>query len=1115
MPALFAVGILVGSSQVALFAAFGALATMMLVDFGGPMQERLQSMASLAVGGAVMITLGTLTSVNAWLAAAAMLVVGFAVLFAGCVSSVLVAASFALLLSFILPVCLPGSAADIPARLAGWGMSAAVAMVAIAVLWPAPEHGLLRDRVRRACEALAECLQREAAHLRGGPENASPAERKACFDRAGAAVSDLRSFFLASSSRPTDLTTQGRLLVRMVDELGWLDAVLRTDQELPTGEVADAVAEVRAAAAAVLDRSARLLSERGASTDELAAALATLEAGQRRLEDEVLREFPHAPQALELTTALAPSFRTREVGYAASLVGTNVTGVLLAERRSWWERLLGREPEGVLTPWRAARERAATHWRPRSVWMHNSIRGAIALALAVWVANESGLQHAFWVVLGTLSVLRSNALNTGQLVIRGIAGTILGFIVAAGILVAVGTDTRLLWAVLPLAVFGAGLAPAAISFAAGQAAFTITLVVLFNILEPAGWKVGLVRVEDVAIGCTISLLVGLLFWPRGAAAALRRELADAYARVRRLRRRGGRAGIAAARRRPGAAGRGRTDAGGSRGTAAGRRLPHLPLRAGGKTGAGCRGRPPGVGRHRPAGERRRADRALARRGRGTVRRRGGARRAAPREPAAARLVRRAGAGHRQPGRHPRTVGGRRCRGGAAVGVAASPSRRGSGAGRPSRRPPDLDCRPSRRPAPAPGDAGRCGAPRRRGALTQSGRPVLGYSPGRAVPGATKHSARVPDRPPTRRLCPATAAAWCVLLVTLAGLAGASAPAAVAGATSAAGVPPEIHLTDPADTHGPLDVRSMRLIQSTSDIVWRFATQRPFQISQMSTGKGRTACLFVHPKRSSAAEEEVCLTGKRGAHAMYRVPVGPHGKRAGWVAAGTSRPTPSSVVVHFPWAAVGLGRGRFDFSMLTVWAGTPACPAHSCRDAVPNSGVALWRIDRFRATGCLAAGTSERFNGPAAGRMVALSFDDGPSIYTPQVLAILNRYRVHATFFEIGEEVATYPGNSRKVIASGDVIGNHTLEPPGADHRQRRPPGAAGRGGDRPHHRLPAVPAAAAGRRDLAGRRLGGAADGAAQHRLGRRPARLVAARRRGDRPPRPGGSPPRRDRHHA
>ena len=42
---------------------------------------------------------------------------------------------------------------------------------------------------------------------------------------------------------------------------------------------------------------------------------------------------------------------------------------------------------------------------------------------------------------------------------------------------------------------------------------------LFNIIHPAGWRVGLIRVEDVAIGCLVSLVVGLVFWPRGAATA--------------------------------------------------------------------------------------------------------------------------------------------------------------------------------------------------------------------------------------------------------------------------------------------------------------------------------------------------------------------------------------------------------------------------------------------------------------------------------------------------------------------------------------------------------------------------------------------------------------------
>jgi hypothetical protein len=47
------------------------------------------------------------------------------------------------------------------------------------------------------------------------------------------------------------------------------------------------------------------------------------------------------------------------------------------------------------------------------VRFENSIRGAVALAVSVFIAQRLRLQHAFWVVLGALSVLRSNALATG------------------------------------------------------------------------------------------------------------------------------------------------------------------------------------------------------------------------------------------------------------------------------------------------------------------------------------------------------------------------------------------------------------------------------------------------------------------------------------------------------------------------------------------------------------------------------------------------------------------------------------------------------------------------------------------------------------------------------
>ena len=48
----------------------------------------------------------------------------------------------------------------------------------------------------------------------------------------------------------------------------------------------------------------------------------------------------------------------------------------------------------------------------------------------------------------------------------------------------------MLWLLLPVAVLIAGLAPATISFAAGQAAFTLTLLILFNILAPEGGRSG-------------------------------------------------------------------------------------------------------------------------------------------------------------------------------------------------------------------------------------------------------------------------------------------------------------------------------------------------------------------------------------------------------------------------------------------------------------------------------------------------------------------------------------------------------------------------------------------------------------------------------------------------
>jgi hypothetical protein len=65
------------------------------------------------------------------------------------------------------------------------------------------------------------------------------------------------------------------------------------------------------------------------------------------------------------------------------------------------------------------------------------------------------------------------------------------------------------------------------------------------------------------------------------------------------------------------------------------------------------------------------------------------------------------------------------------------------------------------------------------------------------------------------------------------------------------------------------------------------------------------------------------------------------------------------------------------------------------------------------------------DGPKA---IALTIDDGPSpIYTPQILQILAKYNVTASFSMVGENVTYYPGVARDVADAGHVIVNHTWD----------------------------------------------------------------------------------------
>ena len=559
IPSLFALtDKVVGDPQMALFATFGGFATLIIAGFGGTRKDKFIAHAGLAVAGSLALIIGTLVSGTTWLAVVVTVPVTFAIFFAGIAGPNAASGSAAAMFAYVLPVVSAGDASMIPSRLAGWWLASAAGTIAVLLLSPKPPGDRLRAAVADLAAELASRLSAAADGVATDPQSMHVAKEK------------LRTAFLAAPYRPSGLATADQALSSLVQLLEWgasqVGDAFDGHVDLTTNCPADRA--LLRAAAALFTNTHDLLTGQPADPD-----IAGLE---RAREDSAaqLRDLsgrvgePDARMAAAQAVHAQGIAVTARAAVADAMIASRRADpeTIAAERRKWYgphdglpgvatgaqgvrgagaPRSGGARParrstvRGLLsgsagTPRQVGLRRAkllvTRHATVRSVWFLNSLRGALALAAAVAVADVSGVQHAFWVVLGTLSVLRTSAASTGGTAWRALAGTVVGFVVGALLLLAIGTGQTALWVAFPVAILVAAYAPGTTPFLVGQAAFTVTIVVLFNLLAPAGWRVGLLRIEDVAIGCAVSLVVGVLFWPRGVASVVGDDLADTFRR---------------------------------------------------------------------------------------------------------------------------------------------------------------------------------------------------------------------------------------------------------------------------------------------------------------------------------------------------------------------------------------------------------------------------------------------------------------------------------------------------------------------------------------------------------------------------------------------------------
>ncbi|KKW63651.1 FUSC family protein [Mycolicibacterium elephantis] len=515
LPIAAAIGFLVGSgSQTPLFAIFGSVALLIVVDFPGNRPARALAYGGLGVNGVVLITLGTLVAPHPWLAVAVMFVLGVVVTFSGVLSEIIAAGQRATLLTFVLPVCTP--VGPISERLLGWLIALAVCVPAALFLLPPRHHDELRADAAAVCSKLADAL-----------------EGAATVKEVTRAMNALWETFLYADFRPVALSAGSRALVRVVDDLGYLSDRLTEDTGRELGEMRQPLVRVLRDCADVLqipDRAAR--SARGADLNIALSELRAIAAGNYREDIVEILDSPDDDAAVAVGRNL---LGRRTFSATVGVTGRVIRNAAAADGRPVWDRVLGRglPPTGtadwVMPETTAVAQITRGLLATRAVAFRNAVRTGLGLALAVAVTHLLPVEHGFWVVLGAMSVLRSSALTTGTRVVRAVLGTGIGFVLGVIVIELVGVDPVVMWTLLPFVAFGSAFVPEVASFIAGQAAFTMMVLITFNLIAPTGWSVGLARVEDVAVGALVGVMVSVLLWPRGAAARVNTAIDQAFA----------------------------------------------------------------------------------------------------------------------------------------------------------------------------------------------------------------------------------------------------------------------------------------------------------------------------------------------------------------------------------------------------------------------------------------------------------------------------------------------------------------------------------------------------------------------------------------------------------
>jgi len=222
-----------------------------------------------------------------------------------------------------------------------------------------------------------------------------------------------------------------------------------------------------------------------------------------------------------------------------------------------------------------------------------------------------------------------------------------------------------------------------------------------------------------------------------------------------------------------------------------------------------------------------------------------------------------------------------------------------------------------------------------------------------------------------------------------------------------------------------------LLQAGQDLVLTVRTAKPVAMSGLEPhpdprrAAARYLCfeLSAHP---SAPPLRLCLGGRKAHRRIGFEQVNPIGRpdQELTLPAKVKRPQPDKLVVSLVPREATLSPQRYRWRAIR----SGGCePGGRCREALPIQGWESFRLRPVRAVGCTGGEAGLVTNGPRDRKVVALTFDDGPSDYTDDFLAVLREKEARATFFEVGQVMPGHEEVMREILAEGSEIGDHTMD----------------------------------------------------------------------------------------